>query len=76
MIYERPYTGRLPAFFRLDLSADRTFALTRGLDLTLQGALINATDRANLFYYDTFTLRRVDQLPIIPSLGVKLSAGQ
>ncbi|MEM1116157.1 MAG: carboxypeptidase regulatory-like domain-containing protein [Bacteroidota bacterium] len=73
VIYERPFNGRLPAFHRLDLSADRTFALSPGLDLTVQGALINAYDRANLFYYDTFTLQRVDQLPIIPSFGLKLA---
>lgn len=73
VIYERPYGGRLPTFHRLDLSADRTFALRPGLDLTVQGSLINAYDRRNLFYYDTFTLRRVDQLPLIPSFGLKLA---
>ena len=73
VIYERPYNGRLPTFHRLDLSADRTFRLSPGLDLTAQVALINAYDRANVFYYDTFTLRRVDQLPLIPSFGIKLA---
>ena len=73
VIYERPYNGRLPTFHRLDLSIDRTFRLPGGLSLTAQGAVINAYDRPNLFYYDTFTLRRVDQLPLIPSFGVKLS---
>ena len=73
VIYERPYNGRLPTFHRLDLSADRTFALTPDLDLTAQVALINAYDRANVFYYDTFTLNRVDQLPLIPSFGLKLA---
>ncbi|MEM0962335.1 MAG: carboxypeptidase regulatory-like domain-containing protein [Bacteroidota bacterium] len=72
VIYERPFNGRLPTFHRLDLSADRTFALSNGLDLTVQGSLINAYDRRNLFYYDTFTLQRVDQLPLIPSFGLKL----
>ena len=72
VIYERPYNGRLPTFHRLDLSADRTFRLSPTLDLTGQVALINAYDRANVFYYDTFTLRRVDQLPLIPSFGLKL----
>ncbi|WP_420456716.1 TonB-dependent receptor [Rubrivirga sp.] len=73
VIYERPYNGRLPTFHRLDLSADRTFALSPDLDLTAQVALINAYDRANVFYYDTFTLRRVDQLPLIPSFGLKIA---
>ncbi|MEM1055629.1 MAG: TonB-dependent receptor [Bacteroidota bacterium] len=72
VIYERPFDGRLPTFHRLDLSAERTFDLGAAA-LTVQGALINAYDRANLFYFDTFTLRRVDQLPIIPSVGVKVA---
>jgi len=73
VIYERPFGGRLPTTHRLDLSIDRTFALTRDLDLTAQASVINAYDRRNLFYYDTFTLRRVDQLPIVPSLGIKIA---
>ncbi|WP_412070078.1 carboxypeptidase regulatory-like domain-containing protein [Rubrivirga sp. IMCC43871] len=73
VIYERPFGGRLPTVHRLDLSVDRTFRLRPGVDLTAQAALINAYDRRNLFYYDTFTLRRVDQLPLLPSFGVKLA---
>ena len=72
VIYGRPFEGRLPTFHRLDLSVERGFDLGARSELRVQGALINAYDRANLFYYDTFTLRRVDQLPLIPSLGVKL----
>ena len=73
VIYERPFGGRLPTVHRLDVSVDRTFALSAGVDLTAQAALINAYDRRNLFYYDTFTLRRVDQLPLLPSFGLKLA---
>ena len=72
VIYERPFNGRLPTYHRLDLSAERTFDLGPA-ELTAQLALINAYDRANLFYYDTFTLRRIDQLPIVPSFGLKLA---
>ena len=72
VVYARPFNARLPTFHRLDLSAERTFDLGAA-SLTAQAALINAYDRANLFYYDTFTLRRVDQLPIIPSFGVKVA---
>ncbi len=73
VIYERPFAGRLPTTHRLDVSADRTFALSDDLDLTAQVSVINAYDRRNLFYYDTFTLRRVDQLPIVPSFGLKIA---
>ncbi len=43
------------------------------VDLTVQASVINAYDRRNLFYYDTFTLRRVDQLPLVPSFGLKFA---
>ena len=71
VIYAWPYTGRLPAYHRLDLSVDRSFRLKRAV-ATVQASLINAYDRRNLFYLDLYTLRRVDQLPFVPSLGLKL----
>ena len=71
VIYERPYNAVLPTYHRLDVSLERTFSLGPA-DLTIQGSVINAYDRRNLFYLDIFTLRRVDQLPLVPSVGVKV----
>ena len=71
VIYERPFNGVLPTYHRLDLSVDRTFTFD-DVELTVQASAINAYDRSNLFYLDVFTLRRVDQLPFVPSLGIKL----
>ena len=71
VIYERPFNGVLPTYHRLDLSVGRTFRLGRGA-ATVQGSLINAYDRANIFYLDVFTLQRADQLPLIPSFGIKI----
>lgn len=72
VLYSAPYEGRLPAYHRLDVSVDRTFSLGSAAALTLQAALINGYDRTNLLYLDLYTLRRVDQLPFIPSAGLKL----
>jgi CarboxypepD_reg-like domain/TonB-dependent Receptor Plug Domain len=72
VLYGRPYTGRLPTYHRLDVSLDREFTLKGGVAATIQAGLINAYDRNNLFYLDLFTLRRVDQLPLIPTVGIKL----
>lgn len=72
VLYQRPYTGRLPTYHRLDISLDREFNLSDHGLLTLQAGLINAYDRRNLFYLDLFTLRRVDQLPLLPTFGLKL----
>lgn len=72
VLYERPYNVVLPTYHRLDVSLDRTFTIG-ALDLTVLGSVINVYDRRNLFYLDVFTLQRVDQLPIIPSLGIKVA---
>ena len=73
VLYGRPYDARLPAYHRFDVSLDRAIRLPGRTELTLQAGLTNAYDRRNLFYLDLFTLRRIDQLPLIPSVGVKLS---
>ena len=40
-------------------------------EITLQAWVINAYNRANLFALDRFTLRRTDQLPLIPTVGMR-----
>ena len=71
VIYGEPYNAVLPAYHRLDLSLARQFDLGR-TSVTVQGSLINAYDRRNIFYFDVFTLRRINQLPRIPSLSLKV----
>ena len=70
VLYDRPYQGRLPDYHRLDVSIERAFSLKQGT-LTVQAGAINLYDRDNLFYFDLFTVRRVDQLPLIPTLSLK-----
>ena len=72
VIYERPFRGVLPTYHRLDLSLARAFELGR-TSVTVQASAINAYDRRNIFYLDTFTLQRVDQLPVVPSLGLEVA---
>ena len=71
VIYEEPFNATLPTYHRMDFSVNRTFSL-KNADVTVQGSLINVYNRRNLFYLDVFTLRRVDQLPFVPSLGINL----
>jgi hypothetical protein len=40
--------------------------------IELQAGVINAYDRQNMFYYDLFTGRRLDQLPLVPYASVTL----
>ena len=70
VIYERPFNARLPDYHRLDVSVEREF-VTSWATLAAQVGLINAYDRRNLFAYDIFTLQRTDQLPVIPTFGLR-----
>ena len=63
------YAERLPAYHRLDVALERRFVFG-GVQATLQAAVINVYDRANIFDYDLFAGRRINQLPLIPSLGL------
>lgn len=75
VLYDEPYAGRLPDYHRLDISVERMFRLNSGATLTFNVGMINTYDRENLFYYDLFTLGRANQLPFVPSVGVKLEVG-
>lgn len=73
VILDRPYGGRLPTIHRLDVSLERSFLLSQsGSSLDLQIGAINAYDQTNLFYYDVYTHRRIDQLPVMPYATLKL----
>ncbi len=70
VVYDRPFNAELPTYHRLDISVERAFDLGP-LSLTAQAGVINGYDRRNLFAYDVFTLQRVDQLPVVPTFGIK-----
>ena len=72
VIYEKPYNGVLPTYHRLDITVGRDIVLADKVRLKALAGIINTYDRQNLFYLDVFTLRRVDQLPFIPTFGLKL----
>ncbi|MDE2731175.1 MAG: TonB-dependent receptor [Bacteroidota bacterium] len=73
VLYTYPYGGHLPSYHRLDLSLEKSFDLPGGVAISLLASGTNAYDRTNLFYIDLFTLDRLNQLPLIPAFGVKLS---
>jgi hypothetical protein len=71
LLLDRPFTGRLPPVHRLDLSLRRAFDVSFG-QIVVQAGVVNAYDRQNMFYYDLFTGRRLDQLPVAPYASVTL----
>ncbi len=65
--------GRLPYYHRLDLNLKRTFEMKGRLKLEMNAGVTNVYNRANVFYVDRVTTKRVDQLPIIPTIGIDMS---
>lgn len=62
--------GRLPTYHRLDLSLKKTWKLSKYGAIELNVSATNAYDRQNIFYFDRVEYDRVDQLPIMPAIGI------
>lgn len=63
--------GRLPDYHRLDLNLSKKIQIDR-LKITMDFSVMNAYDRKNLFYFKRDTGERVDMLPFLPSLNLKV----
>ena len=61
--------NRLPNYHRADVSLKREFELKNDLKLEVVASVTNASNRANIFFVDRVNNDRVDQLPILPSIG-------
>lgn len=65
--------GELPNYHRVDLSAQKTINFTKNLNMEVVASVTNATNRDNIFYFDRVRYERVDQLPLLPSIGIKFN---
>lgn len=65
--------GRLPDYHRMDLTLKRTFVFGDHSSLETVLSVTNVYDRQNIFYVDRISGDRVDQLPILPSMGIIFS---
>jgi len=73
ILYGDYNTGRLPYYSRLDLSARKSFFLGKNTKFDINLSVTNALNQQNIFYFDRVSYTRVDQLPIMPSLGLSFS---
>ncbi|NND73022.1 MAG: TonB-dependent receptor [Rhodothermales bacterium] len=71
IVYAESFSERQPAFHRMDVTAEKAFRLWQS-ELTVQLGALNIYNRSNIFDYDYFSLTRINQLPFIPSLGIRL----
>lgn len=73
IIYGDLNQGKLPDYHRLDVTLKKRFELAKNSLLEATLSITNVYNRDNIFYFDRIQHSRVDQLPIIPSLGMTLT---
>ncbi len=73
IVYADLNEGRLPYYHRLDMSISKNIELTRKSNLDITASVTNAYNRENIFYFNRIEYNRVNQLPLMPSLGLSLT---
>ncbi len=70
-IYYGDYNSeRLPVYHRMDANVKKTFEFSDYSKLEIDFSVTNVYDQTNIFYVDRITGDRVNQLPIMPSMGM------
>ena len=64
--------GRLPYYHRLDISISKKLKLNNNVNMDITASLTNAYNRENIFYFNRIKYERINQLPIMPSIGVSI----
>jgi len=70
IVYGPLNQGRLPYYHRLDVNVKKLIPTGGDTELEITFGITNVYDRNNIFYFDRIRYERVDQLPIMPSLGL------
>ena len=68
ILYGDLNSQRLPDYHRLDITAKKNWEFGENQIMELALAATNVYNRPNIFYYDTPRAKRVNQLPIMPTL--------
>ncbi|MGB0980011.1 MAG: hypothetical protein ACPGVV_11480, partial [Croceimicrobium sp.] len=66
-------TRRLPNYHRVDMSIAKTIKIGKSQVLEISAGATNMLNYQNIFYYDRNANRRVDQLPIMPTVSFSYS---
>jgi hypothetical protein len=73
ILYGKLNSKRLPTYHRLDISIKRKFAVSENGVLEVNAGVTNVYNRENVFYFNRITNRIVNQLPILPSIGLNMT---
>lgn len=70
IVYGPLNQGRLPYYHRLDINLKKLIPTGGDSELEITFGITNVYNRKNIFYFDRIRYERVDQLPIMPSIGM------
>ncbi len=70
IVYGPLNQGRLPYYHRLDLNLKKTFNIGEDSKIEASLSVTNVYNRKNIFYFDRVRYERVDQLPLMPTIGI------
>lgn len=65
--------GRLPYYHRLDFSISKTIKIANRSELDINASVTNVYNRENIFYFNRIKYERINQLPIMPSIGASIT---
>lgn len=71
VIIDRPFTGRMPDYHILNISVEQAIDLSK-VRMQIQGGAINTYNQENMFYFDIYSQRKINQLPFYPYLSLKV----
>lgn len=63
-------SARMPTYHRFDITAKKRFKFKNKTELETTLGITNVYNRDNIFYVNRVTNEKIDQLPILPSIGV------
>jgi hypothetical protein len=70
-LLDKKNAGKTPVYHRLDLSISKRFTW-QNFNFYIDVSVLNLYNRENLFYFDRDTGERVNMLPFLPSITVKV----
>ncbi len=70
VLYGELNTRRLPNYHRVDISITKDYKISENQNLEVSAGATNILNYQNIFYYDRNENKRVDQLPIMPTVSL------
>ena len=71
--FNKTEAKELPWYHRMDINIKRTFEFYENTKVEVSAGATNVYSRKNIFYFDRVQYKRVDQLPILPTLSVSMT---